>query len=181
MVLDTIPAVLAWVPGKTQRTSTSPFLFTVEKIVPTDGDPMTVPIELSWDQAALAVRDPLIPERARRMRSGETAQREHVTELAAYGLAFVALSVFVPGRRVITFRKGLPPDLLFDVTPCKLRGIEVAGRTRGVKSAFKDIRDGSKNKLGKRAQLIARIDVAEAYLSLWCSSPRVGTFWQVKP
>ncbi|HEX2574327.1 MAG TPA: hypothetical protein VH877_32565 [Polyangia bacterium] len=181
MVLETIPAVLAWVPGKTQRTSTSPFLFSVEKVVPTGGDRMTVPIELSWDEGALTSRDPLIPDRARRMRSGKTAQREHVTELAAYGLAFVALSVLFPGRRVIGFRKGLPPDLLFDVTPGNLRGIEVAGRTRGGEKALKDIRDGSKNKPGKRAQLIARIDVAEAYLSLWCSSPRVGTFWQVKP
>jgi hypothetical protein len=179
LVLETIPAVLAWVPSEQNEPPT--FLFAVDSSVPAGSDQAPLSLELSWDLEALAARDPMIPQRASRMRTGHTAQREHVTELAAYGLAFVALSVLLPGRRVIAFRKGLPPDLLFDVTPRQLRGIEVTGRSRGGWQAFKGIRDGTGDRPGKLAQLVARVDVVEAYLSLWCAAPRVGTLWQVKP
>jgi hypothetical protein len=60
----------------------------------------------------------------RRLRAKRSAQREHVTELAAYGLTFVAISLLVPGRRVVHMNMGVAPDLLFDVTPAALRGVE---------------------------------------------------------
>ncbi|WP_437290223.1 hypothetical protein [Sorangium sp. So ce406] len=110
-----------------------------------------------------------------------------MTELAAYGLTFVAISTLMPGRRVKTMRKGSAPDILFDVTPGALRGIEAAGRATGGRSALLMVRDGmasgskARTRSGKASELRARRDIAEVHLSLWCASPRVSMMEQVKP
>lgn len=109
------------------------------------------------------------------LRGGRGPQREHVVELAAYGLAFVAISAWMPGRRVITFRKGSAPDMLFDVTPGVERGVEVAGRSDHGYAALRVVRDE------KAPTLRALVNVAEVHLSLWCADPRVSLWEQVKP
>jgi hypothetical protein len=109
-----------------------------------------------------------------------------VTQLAAYGLAFVAISVLMPGRRVLLMQRGVAPDLLFDTTPGALRGVEVAGRATGGRAALATVRNGTPSKRGtpddhaKAPQLQARIDLAEVHLSLWCGSPRVSIMEQLK-
>lgn len=85
---------------------------------------------------------------ARLLREGRSAQREHVTQLAAYDLAFVAISVLMPGRRVLLMQQGVAPDLLFDTTPGALRGVEVAGRATGGRAALATVRNGMPSKRG---------------------------------
>jgi hypothetical protein len=185
-VIDAIPAVLAWVPGTSKARSAQPFRFAIEH-TPAGGPMQIIAIDLTWDVAALKAQDATVEERAERLRTGKTVQREHVTELAAYGLAFVAISALMPGTRVKHMRKGLPPDILFDITPNALRGVETAGRATGGRVKLVAIRDGvpATNRraatIGKSPQLKARSDVAEAHLSLWCASPRIAIMEQVKP
>ena len=58
---------------------------------------------LSWDLAALAAQDAAVEERARRLRQGTSAQREHVVELGAYALALVATAgIFLPSFVLVT-------------------------------------------------------------------------------
>jgi hypothetical protein len=184
-VVDTIPAVLAWVPGKSRNKAQPPFRFDVEHTV--GRVTKTVAIDLIWDLPALTNIVPGLVDHARRLRAARSAQREHVTELAAYGLSFVAISALMPGRRVKSMRKGLPPDILFDLTPNALCGVETAGRSVGGRRALAEIRDGAptrgqgKGSSGKAALLRARTDIAEVHLSLWCASPRISIFEQVKP
>ncbi|MCP3103747.1 hypothetical protein LZ198_33175 [Myxococcus sp. K15C18031901] len=182
-VVDTVPAVLAWVPAGARKRRRRPLRFTLHH------QPASAPVSerlllrLDWDLAQLEARDRALTERTARMRAGRTAQREHVTELAAYGLALVGISLLLPGRRVVSMRKGLPPDLLFDVTPGALRGVEVAGRSRGGLAALNALRLGSAaaDDLGKQGVLRERRDIVEAHLSLWCASPRVFVIAKVKP
>ncbi len=82
----------------------------------------------------------------------------------------------------ITFREGLPPDIVLDDTDGALRGVEVAGRSSGGHGALRFVLEGMKDEPGgKRAQLVARSDIAEAHVSLWCADPRVSLLLQVKP
>lgn len=180
-VVDTVPGVLAWVPGQAKERHQQPFRFTVQHQPSPEARTEVLQLALRWDLQKLAARDRAVRERAARMRAGRTAQREHVTELAAYGLALVAVSVFLPGRRVVSMRKGLPPDLLLDVTPGALRGVEVAGRSRGGSRVLGELRHGEGGEPGKQPLLLARADVVEAHLSLWCASPHVAVMAKVKP
>lgn len=184
-VMDTIAPVLAWVPGETKKKRTQPFRFEVERAV----KKTKVAIDLTWDEAALEAIIPGLKDHVRRLRAKRSAQREHVTELAAYGLTFVAISLLMPGRRVVHMNMGVAPDLLFDVTPAALRGVETAGRSKGGMGALRAVRDGTPPKPGKpgtgspgkAATLLARADIAEVHLSLWCASPRVSMMEQLKP
>ncbi|HZI09677.1 MAG TPA: hypothetical protein VE153_04740 [Myxococcus sp.] len=182
-VVDTVPGVLAWVPGRTKERHQQPFRFTVHHQPTPDARTEELQLMLRWDLDALVRHDGTVRERVARMRAGRTAQREHVTELAAHGLALVAVSIFLPGRRVVSMRKGLPPDLLLDVTPGALRGVEVAGRSRGGPRVLEEVRHGDARgeAPGKQRFLLARADVVEAHLSLWCASPRVAVMAKVKP
>jgi hypothetical protein len=175
IVIDAIPAVLAWVPRGKGGGRKPPFVFEVAYEAVTGAAPTAETIELVWSVATLRTQDPTVSERARRLENGRTVQREHVTELAGYGLAMVAIAVLMPGNRVITMRRGLPPDLLFDVTPNALRGVEVAARTTGGNGALAGVRRA------KQAPLAARADVTEAHLSLWCAGPRVAVHAKIKP
>ena len=176
LVTDTIPAVLAWL----GRNGEGPALSFSVRIGANPVKEET--LRLGYDGRVLERRCRGTLDRARRMRSRQTADREHVTELAAYGLALVGISVWMPGRRAITFREGLPPDILLDDTDGALRGVEVAGRSSGGHGALRFVLEGTKDKPGgKRAQLVERSDIAEAHVSLWCSDPRVSLLLQVKP
>ncbi|XXT22852.1 hypothetical protein WME94_15000 [Sorangium sp. So ce429] len=84
-VSDTVAPVLAWIPGKTRSKASQPFRFVVDHVVP--GKSRTVHIDLTWDLPMLERLVPGIEAHARRLRDGRTAQREHVTELAAYFLS----------------------------------------------------------------------------------------------
>lgn len=177
----TVPAVLAWVPKGDLRADPQPFRFDIA-YAPVWGGPETaVALELRWNDRKLAQRDRRIRQRVDDFLTGQTAIREQVVELAGYGLALVALAVLFPGRRIKTMRRGLSPDILFDETPGALRGVEVAGRTRGGRGALRSLRVGTKKALGKAARLRAMTEVVEAHLSLWCSSPRVSEMFKVKP
>jgi hypothetical protein len=185
-VIDAIPAVLAWVPGTSKAKATQPFVFLVEHTVA--GGPMAlVTIELRWNVASLKAQDATVEERAHRLRTGRTVQRENVSELAGYGLTFVAMSVLMPGTRVKHMRKGLAPDILFDVTPGAVRGVESSGRSTGGRSALLQVRNGARATArrlataGKAADLLARSDIAEVHLSLWSAAPRIAIMEQVKP
>lgn len=133
-VIDPIPAVLTWISGTSNAEPARPFSFLVDHKVG-GGPTRLVRIDLTWTLADLRAQDATVAERADRMCTGKTAQREHVTELAAYGLTFVAMSVLMPGTRIKHMRKGLAPDILFDVTPGALRGVEAAGRATGGRAA----------------------------------------------
>jgi hypothetical protein len=182
-VVDTVPGVLAWVPGHTKERHQQPFHFTVHHQPAPDARTEQLQLALRWDLDRLVMHDGTVRERVARMRAGRTAQREHVTELAAYGLALVAVSIFLPGRRVVSMRKGLPPDLLLDVTPGALRGVEVAGRSRGGFRVLEEVRHGDARgeEPDKQRHLLARADIVEAHLSLWCASPHVAVMAKVKP
>jgi hypothetical protein len=178
-VIDTVAAVMAWVPGTSQKKSTPPFRFALEqkhKHAITHSV-----IELSWDEAKLEQLVPGVKAHAKRLRGAKSAQREHVTELAAYGLTFVAVSVLFPSRRVVGMQLGVAPDILLDLTPGALRGVETAGRRTGGRSAFKAVRNRSPGQAGKAAILAARPDLIEVHLSLWCASPRISIMEQLKP
>lgn len=178
-VVDVVPAVLAWVPGTSARKRTPPFQFPLDQT--TGAATQRFRLNLTWDQASLAKYDPQVLERTKRYQTGRTVQREHITELAACGLALVAISLLMGGARVKAVNRGYAPDLLFDVTPGRLRGVEVAGRTHGGRNALIQVRDGSASKPGKRVQLLARQDIAEVSLSLWAASARASLMEQVKP
>jgi hypothetical protein len=187
-VVDTIAAVLAWVPGQSAKTMAQPFRFDVER---TRGGIVTsLQLDLSWDVNALTAHDPGLQAQVRRFATGRTAAREHLSELAAYGLSLVAISAFMPGLRVVSMLAGQAPDLLFDLTPGQLKGVETAGRRTGGRSALLTVRNGPKpkpgkastlGKPGKAAQLLARTDIAEVHLSLWSGSPRLSFLEQLKP
>ncbi|WP_437718794.1 hypothetical protein WMF45_21700 [Sorangium sp. So ce448] len=132
-------------------------------------------VALVWNMEALERHDADLRAKVARLRSGRTVDRERVTENAAYGLALVAISALMPGRRVITMCRDEAPDFVLDATPGALRGVEVAGRSSGGLSALRAVR------LEKGPRLIARKDIAEAHLSLWCADPRVSELYQVKP
>jgi hypothetical protein len=184
-VVDTIPAVLAWVPGRSKKKIQQPFRFDVEH---TRSENVSMAhIDLRWDRAELERLVPGLREHARRLQEGRSVQREHVTELAAYGLTFVAISTLMPGRRVKTMRMGFAPDIILDESPGAVRGVETAGRKAGGRKALLVVRDGVPARdgkvgaTGKAAQLLARTDLAEVHLSLWCASPRIGIMEQLKP
>ena len=172
-VIDTVPAVLAWLP--VVHDPKPPFAFSLAHAPTPAQAPMRSTLALTWDVDALAAHDPAVRDRARRMRSGRTAQREHVAELAAYGLALAAISVLLPGRRVVDMEHLRAPDLLLDATPGACRGVEVAARSSGGWPALRRVRQE------KRALLRAKTDVVEAHLSLWCAWPRAAEFCMVVP
>lgn len=176
-VTDTIAPVLAWVSAKSR--GKPPYRFEVEHKAPRKY--RVVHIDLSWDDARLERIVPGVLAHADRLRTRRSPQREHVAELAGYGLALVAISTLMPGRRIVSMQFGAAPDLLFDLTPGKLKGVEVAARTTGGRGALKDVRDGSASKRGKAAPLMKRGDLAEVHLSLCCASPRTSMMEQLKP
>jgi hypothetical protein len=171
LVVDAVPAVLAWLSPREGKASELRLLV--------NQTPNT--LRISWDLAALARRDPSIEARRDRLAKGKSAQREHVVELAAYGLALCALSVLLPGRRAIGWSRWVAPDILLDDTPGALRGVEVAGRSRGGAAALRVVLEGGSNARGKRQQLASRPDVVEAYVSLWCARPPLSFWVQIKP
>lgn len=175
-VVDCIAALLAWVPGRSAKKARQPFRFPVEHTA--SGTTLRYDIDLSWSSAALEAHDAGISAHAERLRTGRSVQREHVTELAAYALSFVAISLLMQGRRVVAMNFYAAPDLLFDATPNKLRGVEASGRKSGGREALVVVSDGVG---GKRQSLLARVDVVEAHLSLWSASARYGIVEQVKP
>ncbi len=109
------------------------------------------------------------------MRAGRTPQREHVVELAGYGLALVAISLLMPGQRVADMELGLSPDFVLDMTPGARRGVEVACRAGGGWSRVREVRKGKTDKL------VAKRALAEAHITVWCGWPRVAEFCKVKP
>lgn len=181
LIHEPIAALISWLDPANQSYSHA-FTLRVQHRSAYHDDQVTV----SWDIQKLTATDAGLAHAVRRFRKGSTALMEAQTELAAYGLAFVAVSCLLH-KRIVRFTRWCPPDLLFDVTPSHLRGVEVAGRaTRGY-TAFKQTLDGPPGtpktpaKVGKRAQLLAQADVAEAYVSLWCRQPMVSIWEQVKP
>lgn len=172
-VTDTIPAVLAWVP--VIHGPRPPFIFALDHAASSTHKPRRVELELQWNLDALAAHDPTLRDRARRMRTGRTTQREHVPELAAYGLALVAISVLLPGQRVVDMEQLRAPDILLDMTPGAYRGVEVVARSSGGWGA---LHAAHKEKV---SLLTSKPHVVEAHLSLWCAWPRVAEFCMVKP
>ena len=153
-----------------------PFDFEVAHEATSRAPPFSEALELTWSFAALrAAHGADVEPIARRLERGPTLHREHLVELAGYGLAMVAVAVLMPGVRIVDVRRGLPPDLLFECTPEALRGVEVAARSKGGFAKLRAVR------LEKQAALAARADVVEAHVSLWCGRPRVGVHAKIKP
>jgi hypothetical protein len=194
LVVDSVPALLAWLNYMNVKQPVR------VSVAAPSVNAAPIILELTWNLVSLAAKDANVTSRADRMIAGRTSQREHVTELAAYLLAMVAISIFLPGQRVRDFRRGAAPDLLLDATPGALRGVEVAGRKGGGFSKLRTVRLGTPARAarrskrngkrsakrraavpGKAAQLQAMSDVVEAHLSLWCASPLVSEFICVKP
>lgn len=135
---------------------------------------------VSWNITMLAERDTRLELDLARFRARRTLTLEDQTKYAAYGLAMVAISCLLR-RRVVDVSYFRPPDLLLDATPAALRGVEVAGRGTKGYSGFARVLEGASGEPGKRHQLVAREDVAEAYVSLWCREPHVAIWEKVKP
>ncbi|MDI1431049.1 hypothetical protein [Polyangium sorediatum] len=175
LAMEAIPHLISWVDPNGDHGHGS---FQLREVTPVGA--VDYSLRITWDIALLSTRDAQLPVHLERFRSGKTLTGEHRTEYAAYGLAMVAISCFL-GKRVLRMNRWRAPDLLLDATPGRIRGVEVAGRTRYGHSAFAQAIDGDAGKTGKRAQLIARQDVIEAYLSLWCIDPTVAHWEKVKP
>lgn len=180
LVTDTIPAVLAWL-APSAPSDALDISFQVQSTPAGAQTAEEVRLLLAWSLGALEAHDPGVRGRIERMRTRRTADREHITELAAYGLALVGMSVWMPGRRALAFREYAPPDILLDATDGALRGVEVAGRSGGGLSPLRVVLEGKRAKGGKRAELMDRSDIVEAHVSLWCARPRVSIMLQVKP
>jgi hypothetical protein len=172
-VIGTIPAVLAWVPGGGRRRQ--PYAFEIEHISASNGRPRKLSLAVGWSVEALERHDPRLRDDLRRMRAGRTVQREHIVELAGYGLALCAISVLLPGERVVDMERGRSPDFLFEASPASRRGVEVGCRTQGGWPTLRSVRKE------KTTVLMRNRTLAEVHLSLWCGSPRVAEFHKVKP
>ena len=173
LVTDTIPSLLTWLSGK--QSAAPPVSFRVR----VGREQEEHHLHVDWAHAALEARCVELRDRLRRLRVGP--QREHFVELAAYGLALVAISVWMPGRRAAKFNEGAAPDILLGPTDGAVRGVEVAGRSSGGFGALRTVIEGTAREPGKRANLMRSDDVAEAHLSLWCLKPKVSVLLQVKP
>jgi hypothetical protein len=179
-VVDAVPALLGWLP-KVTKTPSPPYAFDAVLVGEVGGDEAHGRLELTWTFDALAKHDDDLRASVRRHQSGRTVLHEQTTEYAGYALAMVAISLFLPGSRVVAVNRYQAPDLLLDTTPGAIRGVEVAARARGGRSQLRALRLGSLKAPGKAPGLIARMDVAEAHLSLWCGSPSTTEFVKVKP
>lgn len=173
--LETIPHLICWLEG-----GDGPEGHVFELSEQTLGGVILHELTIAWDLRQLIARDPKLNEHLQRFRSGKTLTMEDRPKFAAYGLALIAISCLLR-RRVVNVAFYRPPDLLLSTVPGALCGVEVAGRSSNGYSALRQTIEGASGKPGKRAQLLARSDVAEAYLSLWCSAPRVSVWEQVKP
>lgn len=172
-VIDAIPQLLGWLDPQDQKSS---HCFELREQKP-EGEVFHNLI-LSWDSQQLAMRDPRFFDDLKRIRTQRTLTVEQLAQYAAYGLAMVVISCFLK-RRVKSINRHVAPDLLLDITaPKAIRGVEVAGRSKNGYAAFSQVLEGPD---GKRARLKARANLAEAYLSLWCSAPLVAHWEQVKP
>jgi hypothetical protein len=172
-VVDTIPAVLAWVPVHEGRRQ--PHTFAIDHVAASGAKGERIELALRWSVEALAAHDPSLRDRVERMRSGRTAQREHTVELAGYGLALVAISCLMPGERVVHMERRRSPDLLLDLTPGAHRGVEVACRSGGGWAGVRAVRRE------KTDALVRKRALTEIHLSVWSGWPRVAEFCKVKP
>ena len=174
-VLDLIPHLICWIDPQNRHSS-----HRFELRENRSGGPINHDLTVSWDVGNLAKRDPRLEADILRFRARKTFTEEDHPKYAAYCLALVAVSC-VLRRRIVDVSYYRAPDLLLDGTSGALRGVEVAGRTNKGYPALAQACDGAKGKPGKRAQLKAHEDVVEAYLSLWCSEPKVSIWEKVKP
>lgn len=174
-VVESIPQLVCWLAPKGGQCS-----HRFELREQTRQGPVDHELIVSWDVGRLARRDPRLETDLVRLRHGKTLMLEDRAKYAAYGLALVAISCLLQ-RRVVNVSYFRPPDLLLDTTLGALQGVEVAGRGSKGYAAFSQAIDGTPRAPGKRAQLLARTDVVEAYLSLWCNEPRVSVWEKVKP
>lgn len=139
------------------------------------------PLHLTWSRTTLKAHPGVLDEAAR-FRNRKTIFWEDQTKLAAYGLAFVAITCLLQ-KRVVSVSKWQPPDLLLDATAGQKRGVEVAGRGKNGYGAFKQTLDGqaagpkTAARAGKRAKLAAVVGLVEGHISLWCLNPRVA-WWE---
>jgi hypothetical protein len=180
-VIHTLPALIAWLRKSSPRPR-QPYVFAVDHVPAAAAPARPVRLALRWSIETLAKRDPNIQANVVQYETGATVHREHIAEIAAYGLALVAISVLLPGERVVDMPAYAAPDMLLDDTPGSLRGVEVAGRSSGGRAALRLIRTGGGAVgPGKAKQLLALPDVVEVHLSLWCASPRVSEMRRLKP
>lgn len=174
-VLDTIPHLICWLDSKSKQ---SDHRFEVRE--QSNGKSITHELTITWDVGTLAKRDPRLEADILRFHEGKTLTCEDRPKYAAYGLALIAVSCLLR-RRIVDVSFYRAPDFLLDATTGALRGVEVAGRTSKGYAALAQTLDGTSGKPGKRAQIKSQQDVVEAYVSLWCSDPRVSVWEQVKP
>lgn len=171
-VIDAVPAVLAWAPEGSESRGLRFKLAFADRTGAAQTD---VAFSIHWRRDELELRDASVLSRAERMRKGQSPHREHLVEVAGYGVAMCAISALLPGRRVVGWSRYAAPDILFDATPDALRGVEVAARSGGGLSKLREL-DAQ-----KRPGLVDDPAVAEAWLSLWIAQPALGWFFQVKP
>jgi hypothetical protein len=171
IVRDALPATLVWI-GSTSASGE----VELEIDVTRRHARSRLRVAVTWDWATLDRHDPDLRDRTLAIRQGRSivSERQKVTEFAGYGLALVATSLILPGRRIRKMTIAGPPDLLFDDDPGALRGVEVAARTRASRSVLASLGRS------KTASLRARTTVAEAWLSLWSSKPRVSLYLRAR-
>lgn len=146
----------------------------------TDEGAVAHALALSWDMDALAGRDPRLTADLQRVRGGKKLPLIDRPRCGAYGLAMVAISCLL-GRRVVAVSCFRLPSLLLDTTPGGLCGVEVAGLGSKDAASLQEELDGAGEPPGKRAQLSARPDVREGYVSVWCREPAIAIWQRVTP
>lgn len=173
-----LPATLSWLDPSDTHSSCD---YVLRELTP--GGTTDHPVQLTWNKTILRQRHSGVMDEADRFRKGKTIYWEDQTKLAAYGLAFVAITCLL-AQKVVWVSKWQPPDLLLDATPGAKRGVEVAGRGKNGYGAFKQTLLGQAATVksrtarpGKRAKLAAVVGIAEGYISLWCLNPRVA-WWE---
>ena len=141
-------------------------------------------LDIGWSLAACRRRCPNLDDELAALRTGRTPLVEKRTEMAAYGIATCAICVYLPGRRIVRYNQGRPPDIVLSESgDC---GVEVAGRATGGRAALRRVAEPNPSsprrseQMGKREWLRTRPGLREGYLSLWVFDDAVGMNERVK-
>lgn len=132
-------------------------------------------LSLTWDMERLRKSNGHLDDDLEGYIKRDGPDCERHAEKAAMCLGFIYASVILQ-KRIQKINIQAAPDLLYDVNPISLRGIEVAGRGSGGLSKLMRVRNSPEKYRG----LHDNTTVVEAYLSLWCCRPAVSHWEKVK-
>lgn len=130
---------------------------------------------LSWDIDRVRQKNIYIDEEISGYDTRIGPDCERQSERAAMCLGFIFASV-VLRQRIRKINIQAAPDLIYDLNPSAIRGIEIAGRATGGLTKLLRVRNSPEKYPG----IFENRTVVEAYLSLWCCRPSVSHWEKVK-